>query len=173
MKNFNYSVHHELFKEEIVQDLKGNHRRCTVMIWSMIIHFTHHTGKFQFWQKQWCQDWGFHQRDARQAIKTLLDNKKIKVIVPYCRKTSQGAVYTTDTGSVHIARNLYPKETKPVSTVDKVNNNKKIIKGQSHSFLENVPANLAHLAEAAEQQLKAGIPEEIVRQSLEKQIYKV
>lgn len=165
MKNLNYSVHHELFNEEIVQDLKGNHRRCTVIIWSMIMHFSHHVGKYQFYQKQWCKDWGFHQRDAREAIKTLINNKMIKVIVPYCRVTQSGAVYTTDTGCVHIERKLYPNKTKAVSTVDKVNNNKIIIKGSSDSFFKNLPPNIA---QSAQKQLDSGIPKEVVIKSLEK-----
>lgn len=141
MLNLNYSIHHSLFSHELIKDLKGNQRRCTVIIWSMIIHFYRHSEDHNCWfyQRQWCEDWGFHQRDARAAIRFLIDNNMIKQVSAYQRTTHKPAVYTVDTGCVHIVHKLYPQWTKAVSTVDTVNNNKKLLKGKQDSFMKSLP----------------------------------
>ena len=136
----NYSVHHSLLDHEIIKDLKGNKKRITWQVWCMIMHLSHHTQSKSctFYQRQFASDMGYGQQHVREAVKHLLKHKMIKQLVPYCRKTQTGAVYTMDTACVQIAIKLYPNGHRPVSQVDKVNNINNIKKDMD-SFLESNP----------------------------------
>ena len=136
----NYSVHHSLLDHEIIKELKGNKKRITWQVWCMIMHISHHTKSESctFYQRQWAKDMGYGQQHVREAVQHLLKNKMIKLLVPYCRKTQTGAVYTMDTACIQIATKLYPKGHRAVSQVDKVNNINNI-KGELDSFLKSNP----------------------------------
>jgi len=138
--NINYSVHHSLLDHEIIKELKGNKKRITWQVWCMIMHLSHHTQSKSctFYQRQFASDMGYGQQHVREAVKHLLKHKMIKQLVPYCRKTQTGAVYTMDTACVQIAIKLYPNGHRPVSQVDKVNNINNIKKDMD-SFLESNP----------------------------------
>ena len=136
----NYSVHHSLLDHEIIKELKGNKKRITWQVWCMIMHLSHHTQSKSctFYQRQFASDMGYGQQHVREAVKHLLKHKMIKQLVPYCRKTQTGAVYTMDTACVQIAIKLYPNGHRAVSQVDKVNNINNI-KGELDSFLKSNP----------------------------------
>lgn len=162
--HFNYSKHIHLLKHEILDGLNPHHKRLTHEIWCMIIHFTKFKGQCVFAQTVFCEYTGYTQRDCRKAIKLLMSKKAIKLVTPFCSKTRTPAVYSVDTACVPAGWDLCTGGSKPVyPQASKIILNN--IKRESDSFLKSLPPDIAKLAE---QQLKAGIPEENVKKSVAK-----
>jgi hypothetical protein len=95
----NYNVDHrllnlDLFTSDKPEDkMTSLQRLITFNLLSMIVHFTKHAKdkKCQVWLKQIAEDFDCDRRYLTKAMKHLQRYGYIKIVVPYNRKTQQGA----------------------------------------------------------------------------------
>lgn len=99
-------------------------------VFSLIAHFSMHTGQCQVWVLQLAEDFGCNHKKISGAIKELEAAKMIKCIKPYNRKTQQGAVYSLTIGYGTRIQKLWHQKPKPMAPGAKVNNINNIIRDE-------------------------------------------
>mgnify|MGYP001144770042 CR=1 FL=1 len=125
----NYNLDHKLLAFPVFEEAKTTTERFVLLVvFSQIVHFSRNTGSCQLYKNQMAQDFKCHPSFFTKATKWLIKHKMIKELIPYDRKTQQGAVYDTDIGYISLLQKLYPSATKAVSQGDKVNSIKQYYK---------------------------------------------
>ena len=145
--NINYNINHKLLQLEIFKEKKGHEKRALLITLSCIAHFNIIAkSNCQFYKGQMAADWDMSPRYFGWATKYLIDNKVVKVIKPYDRKTQSAAIYALSIGYRRHCIKLYTPLHKAIdatSTVNNVNNPKPKIDVSltftSSSKKENIP----------------------------------
>ncbi len=121
--NINYNINHKLLQLEIFNEKKGHEKRALLITLSCIAHFNIIAkSNCQFYKGQMAADWDMSPRYFGWATKYLIDNKVIKVIKPYDRKTQSAAIYALSIGYIRRCTKLYTPLHKAIDAASTVNN---------------------------------------------------
>lgn len=146
----NYNIDHNYLTEPIFDNLTGSKRYVTLMVLSIIRHFTKNGSEHQctFYSTAFARDLGVKPNTVSTAIKYLLELNEIKCVRHYQRLGNLPAIYVSLKGIApgDIAekrysprdQKVYPLGLKGIAPGDKVNNSKRIIKEKNDVVLDHI-----------------------------------
>ena len=82
----NYSLDHDILKDEIFTELKGSEKTTAWIVLCAIKHFTKHNGYMDLYTSQYSNDLGVSKNTLRNALQFLISKNYIKITKEYQRK---------------------------------------------------------------------------------------
>ena len=119
----NYNIDHNYLKEPLFEKLTGSRKYVTLMVLSIIRHFTknHVSHTCIFYSTKFAHDIGVKPATVSTAVKYLLELGEIKCVRAYQRKGNMPAIYVSQRYSPSVKK-VYPLRQKGIAPGDKVNN---------------------------------------------------